>query len=60
MMFTAAGAAQRGYNVVMPLDAIGAETDFIRLANAWVLTNAPLISRAITLTRSDLVTYGAP
>ena len=60
MLFTAAGAAQRGYDVVMPLDAIGAESDFIRLANAWILANAPLIARAVTLTRSDLVRYKSP
>ncbi len=58
MMFTPAGAAQRGYDAVVVLDAVGAESDFIRLSNAWLLMNAPLISRRVTLTRSDLVSYG--
>lgn len=59
MLHTPAGAAQRGYDAVVVLDAVGAENDFIRLANAWHLANAPLISRRVTLTRGDLVSYGA-
>ena len=59
MLFTPAGAAQRGYDAVVVVDAVGAEMDFIRLANAWLLSNAPLIARKVTLTKSDLLRYSA-
>lgn len=57
VLFTPAGAAQRGYDAVVVVDVVGAETDFIRLANAWVLANAPLIARKVTLTTSDRLRY---
>ena len=61
-MNTSFAANQRGYTVAVAEDGISADTDFqvfyaryhLLLQN---LDNTPLRSRAVTLTRTDLVTF---
>lgn len=57
-LYTASGAALRGFEVIVPVDAMSAEDPFAELAAAWVLANAPAsVSTHVTLTRSDLIGY---
>jgi nicotinamidase-related amidase len=65
IMYTAAAAAQRGYTVVVAEDAIAAANDLSMNVALWQLLhgpggnaqNTPLMPRAITLTRTDLISY---
>ncbi|HTE86366.1 MAG TPA: isochorismatase family protein [Dehalococcoidia bacterium] len=66
ILYTAFGAAVRGYTVVVAEDGISASTDFATYASEWQLLNepgaanaqnAPLQPKAATLSRTDLITY---
>lgn len=57
VLFTAAGAAFRGMNVVVPVDGISSADPYADLTTAWTFTNAPQVSQKSTLTRSDMVTF---
>ena len=65
IMYTAAAAVQRGYTVVVAEDAIAAANDLSTSVALWQLLhgpganpqNTPLMPRAITLTRTDLISY---
>ena len=50
VLYTASGAAMRGYKVVVPLDGISADTAYAEQYTAWHLANAPVVSAAVTLT----------
>lgn len=57
VLFTAAGAAFRGMNVVVPVDGISSVEPYADLTTVWTFTNAPQVSQKSTLTRSDMVTF---
>ena len=65
VMYTAAGAIQRGYTVVVPEDGISGRSELATSVALWQLLNGPgnnpqnvpLQPRAVTLTRTDLITY---
>ncbi len=60
VLYTASAAALRGYEVIVPIDAMSAPDGFGELATAWVFANGPAsVSRHVTLTRSDLIGFGA-
>jgi nicotinamidase-related amidase len=60
VLYTASAAALRGYDVIVPIDAMSAPDAFGELAAAWVFANGPAsVSRHVTLTRSDLVSFAA-
>jgi nicotinamidase-related amidase len=54
---TAAGAALRGYKVVMPVDGASSTNPFSEKYTVWHLANAPRIGAQTTLTRIDLVSF---
>jgi len=54
---TAAGAALRGYKVIVPVDGMSSTTLYAEQYTAWHLTNAPRIGAQGTLTRTDLVAF---
>jgi nicotinamidase-related amidase len=57
---TSNGATQRGYKAVVPVDGMSAEDPYNEQYAAWHLYKggpAPLI-RNVTLTRSDMITFG--
>ena len=57
-LYTASGAALRGFNVIVPVDGMSAEDPFAELAAAWILANAPpSVSSHVTLTRMDMIGY---
>ena len=57
VLYTASGAALRGMNVIVPVDGVTAESQFIEQYTAVHLTSAPGISAKVTLTRSDLMKF---
>jgi nicotinamidase-related amidase len=65
VMYTATAAAQRGYTVVVAEDGISAATDIATTVALWQLLhgpganpqNMPLQAKAVTLSRTDLITY---
>lgn len=57
VLFTAAGAALRGMNVIVPVDGMSAVDPYADLSTAWTFTNAPLISNKTTLTKIDLIKF---
>lgn len=57
VLFTAAGAALRGMNVIVPVDGMSAVDPYADLSTAWTFTNAPLVSNKTTLTKIDLIKF---
>ena len=57
VLYTASEAAQKGFNVVVPVDAITAMTQYAEQFTVWQLGNAPIISAKISLTKSDMVKF---
>ena len=55
VLHTAAGAAFRGYNVVVPVDGMAAENLYAEQYTAWDLVNAPRLADRIKLTRIDWI-----
>lgn len=57
VLFTAAGAAMRGFNVVVPVDGMSASLPYAEQATAYVLATLPGLANKLTLTRGDMITY---
>jgi nicotinamidase-related amidase len=57
VLYTASGAALRGFRVIVPLDTVSAEDTYPEQYVAWHLVNAPRVSSQVTLTRTDLIKY---
>jgi Isochorismatase family len=65
MTYTSVGAMTRGYTVVIPMDTTSAPTDyettigFFNVLNSGTrnLANTPLKPKAVTLTRTDMITF---
>jgi len=56
---TGSGAAQRGYNVVVPVDCMSSEDPYMEQYTAWhMFKGGPaVVTRQTTLTRSDMVKF---
>jgi nicotinamidase-related amidase len=54
---TGAGAALRGFKVILPVDGSSSMTLFAELYTAWHLANAPRVGPQTTLTKVDLIKY---
>ena len=57
VLYTASGAALRGMKVVVPVDGLSAETLYAEQYTVWHLVNAPRVSAAITLSRTDMIGF---
>lgn len=65
VLYTVAGAIQRGYTVVVAEDGINAATDLATSVALWQMLNGagansqniPLQAKAVTLSRTNLITY---
>ena len=57
VLFTAAGAALRGMNVIVPIDGMSALDPYAELSAVYTLANAPLISPQTTLTTIDMIKF---
>ena len=54
---TAAGAALRGFKVIVPVDLIASVNPYAEQYTVWHLGNSPRVGPQVTLTRSDLVSF---
>ena len=56
---TGAAAAQRGYNVLYPVDCLPSESAFREAYAAWHMAGGgpPVTTRLVTVTRSDMIKF---
>jgi len=57
VLYTASGAALRGFKVIVPVDAISAEDLYPEQYTIWHLLNAPRVSGQVTITRTDMLSF---
>jgi len=57
ILFTGTEAAKRGFQVIVPVDGMSAESTYIEQYTAWHLVNNPSYGRAVTLTRMDMIKF---
>jgi nicotinamidase-related amidase len=57
VLHTGGEAALRGFDVVVPVDAMSADDLFPELYTAWHLANAARISNKVTLTKLDMIAF---
>lgn len=57
VLYTASAAAMLGFKVIVPVDGMSGEIPYVDQYVAWHLANAPLVSKAVTLTAIDDVTF---
>jgi isochorismate hydrolase len=58
---TGSASAQRGYNVIYPVDGVSSESAFRELYAAWHMAGGgpPVTTKWVTVTRSDLITFAS-
>ena len=56
---TGSASAQRGFNVIFPVDCVSSESAFRELYAAWHMGGGgpPVMTKWVTLTRSDLIKF---
>jgi nicotinamidase-related amidase len=57
VLFTAAGAAQRGMNAIVPVDGMSGIDAYADLTTAYMIATAPVISARSTLTKIDMIKF---
>jgi nicotinamidase-related amidase len=57
VLYTASGAAMRGFQVIVPVDGMSAESLYIEQYTAWHLANAPTVGTRVTLTRTNQIQF---
>ncbi len=57
VLYTASGAALRGFKVILPVDGLSAEDLYPEQYTVWHLLNAPRVSSLVTVTRTDMITF---
>lgn len=57
VLFTVAGAAFRGMDVIVPVDGMSAADPYADLSTVFTFTSAPRVSAKTTLTRSDMIKF---
>jgi nicotinamidase-related amidase len=57
VLFTAAGAAQRGMNAIVPVDGMSGIDAYADLTSAYMIATAPVISAKSTLTKIDMIKF---
>ena len=58
VLYTASTAAQKGFNVIIPVDGMSSENLYFEQATAWLLAKGTGgIGPKVTLTRSDMIKF---
>jgi len=57
VLFTGAGAAFRGLNVIVPVDGMSAVEPYADFSTAYTFLNAPSMSAKSTLTKTDMIKF---
>jgi len=58
-LYMASASATRGFKVIVPVDGMPGDSAFIEGFSVWELSHAPTISNSITLTKTDLISFGS-
>jgi nicotinamidase-related amidase len=58
---TGSASAQRGYNVIYPVDGVSSESAFREMYAAWHMAGGgpPVTTKWVTVTRSDMITFAS-
>ena len=59
VLFTAIGASQRGFKVVVPVDAMPADTAYQEQFSVWEIANGSTIREVSTLTTLRQIRFGS-
>lgn len=54
---TASDAAQRGFDVILPVDGISAQDYYYEQYTVWQLSHAPLLANRTTLTSTNMIKF---
>jgi nicotinamidase-related amidase len=57
VLSTGSTAAQRGFKVVMPVDAVAANESYSEQYTLWHLSHAPFLALHTTLTKMDMIKF---
>jgi nicotinamidase-related amidase len=57
VLYTATGAALRGFKVIVPVDGISANDLYEEQFTIWQLANGPGFGGQVTITKSDLIEF---
>ncbi len=57
VIMTGSQAAQLGFSVIVPVDAISGNAAFPEAYAVWHLANAPIVAPKVTLTRSTMIKF---
>ncbi len=57
VLHTVAGAVQRGFKVIVPVDAVAADNTYIEQYITWDLAHAPVIADKTALTTTDMIKF---
>jgi nicotinamidase-related amidase len=58
ILYTASGAAFRGFKVLVPIDGVSAETPYGEQITLWQLLNGPRLGgEAVKLTKTDMIDF---
>jgi nicotinamidase-related amidase len=57
VLYTASGAALRGMNVIVPVDGMSSASRYADLVTTWPFTDVPLVSKKLTLSKLDMVSF---
>lgn len=57
VLYTASGAALRGMQVIVPVDGMSSANPYADLVTTWLFTDAPLVSKKVTLTKLDMLKF---
>jgi len=57
VLFTAIGASQRGFKVIVPVDAMPADTAYQEQFSIWEIANGPTIREVSTLTTLERIRF---
>lgn len=57
VLFSAFGAAERHFKVIVPIDTMPGDTPYAEQISIWEMANGPTVRNATTLTRSDMLSW---
>lgn len=57
VLYTGTEAAKRGFQVIVPVEGMSAESTYIEQYTAWHLVNNPSYGRQVTLTKIDMIQF---
>jgi len=57
VLYTASAAALRGMDVIVPVDGMSSANSYADLTTVFTFMDAPLVSKKVTLTKLDMVSF---